>query len=86
MKYTQFVFKTEMCSNLIKIKKRTVNNCKSKKYSQNTQKKIQIIYLYTMHIYVLQKKNQNVHYFSNRTYVLKIKLSLIIVLFILCSK
>ena len=40
MKYTQFVFKTEMCSNLIKIKKRTVNNCKSKKkYSQNTQKK-----------------------------------------------
>ena len=39
-----------------------------------------------MHIYELQKKNQNVHYFSNRTYVLKIKLSLIIVLFILCSK
>ena len=59
MKYTQFVFKTEMCSNLIKIKKRTVNNCKSKKYSQNTQKKnSNNLFIHHAHICVTKEKSK----------------------------
>ena len=59
MKYTQFVFKTEMCSNLIKIKKRTVNNCKSKKIlTKHSKKNSNNLFIYHAHICVTKEKSK----------------------------